>query len=167
MNTFNTENYYKTNVIIWSAIMIGMILLIIMTYFLDIMRVFQPLAETLEMKNIFFAFILIAALAVLFLKRSLLDFNKIYSKVQNIHGQDKKPLYLSRLRSNYIIIWALSESIIMFGFVEYVLVCDFKSFLLYAVIGLYAVAINFPRRSIFEQHLQLLAEKEGFNINEE
>ena len=167
MSEFNPDNYYKTNLIIWLAIIIGMLMLIGITYFLDQSNTFQPVAETLEVKNVLFALILVSALAVLFLKRSFLDFGKIYAKVQSLIDSEKRSAFFSKLRSNYIIIWAISESIIMIGFVEYILICDFKSFMLYAIIGLYAIGINFPRKSLFEKHLQLLAEKEGQPINEE
>lgn len=163
MSEFNPDNYYKTNLIIWLAIIIGMLMLIGITYFLDQSNTFQPVAETLEVKNVLFALILVSALAVLFLKRSFLDFGKIYAKVQSLIDSEKRSAFFSKLRSNYIIIWAISESIIMIGFVEYILICDFKSFMLYAIIGLYAIGINFPRKSLFEKHLQLLAEKEGYN----
>jgi hypothetical protein len=163
MSEFNPDNYYKTNLIIWLAIIIGMIVLTGITYFIDQTNSFQPVAETLEVKNIFFALILVAALAVLFLKRSFLDFAKIYAKVQILENSEIKSGFFSKLRTNYIIIWAISESIIMLGFVEYILICDYKSFLLYAIIGLYAIGVNFPRKSLFEKHLQLLDEKVGLN----
>ena len=163
MNDFNPENYYKTNMIIWLAIIIGMIMLIGITYFIDQANTFQPIAESLEVKNVLFALILISALAVLFLKRSLLDFGKIYSKMESLNSAEKKSAFFNKLRANYIIIWAISELIIVIGFVEYVLICDYKSFLLYAIIGLYAIAVNFPKKSLFEKHLQLLAEKEGYS----
>jgi hypothetical protein len=163
MKDSNVENFYKTNVIIWGAILAGMVVLVAITYFLDQTGMFQPIPETKEFKNVFFALILIVALAVLFLKRSYFDFDKIYSKIQS-PTQDKKLAYLSKLRINYVIIWALSEAIIMFGFVEYILVGDFKSFLLYAIVGLYAILINYPKRSLFDTHLQQLAEKEGMSV---
>lgn len=163
MNNFDSENYYKTNLIIWLAIIFGMLILIGITYFLDLSNTFEPLAETLEVKNVLFALILISALAVLFLKRSFLDFDKIYSKIQTVDSEEKKSTFFNKLKSNYIIIWAISESIIIVGFVEYVLICDYQSFLLYAVIGLYAIAVNFPKKSLFEKYLELLAEKEGFS----
>ena len=163
MSEFNPEQYYKTNMIIWLAIIIGMAMLIGVTYFLDQSNTFQPIAESLEVKNVLFALILISALAVLFLKRSFLDFDKVYSKIETIDNQEKKSALFSKLRANYIIIWAISESIIIFGFIEYVLICDYKSFMLYAIIGLYAIVVNFPKKSLFEKHLQLLAEKEGYS----
>ena len=161
MSEFNPDNYYKTNLIIWLAIIIGMLMLIGITYFLDQSNTFQPVAETLEVKNVLFALILVSALAVLFLKRSFLDFGKIYAKVQSLIDSEKRSAFFSKLRSNYIIIWAISESILMIGFIEYILICDIQSFLLYAVIGLYAIGVNFPRKSLFKNHLELLAEKEG------
>lgn len=161
MNNFDSVNYYKTNLIIWLVILIGMSMLIGVTYFIDQNNVFQPVVESAEYKNIFFILILISALAVLFLKRTFLDFNNIYSKIESLNNADKKPAYFAKLRSNYIIIWAISESIIMFGFVEYILMCDYQSFLLYGVIGLYAIAINFPKKLIFETHLELLNNKTG------
>ena len=161
MSNFSPENYYKTNLIIWLAIIIGMLMLIGFTYFLDQSNVFEPAENAPEIKNILFALILISALSVMFLKRSFLDFRKIYAKIQKTEKSEKKTAFFSKLRTNYIIIWALSESIILIALVEYVLICEFKSFMLYAIIGLYAIGINFPRKSLFEKHLQLLAEKEG------
>jgi hypothetical protein len=161
MDAFNPENYYKTNLIIWVAIIIGMLILIGVTYLLDQSNTFQPVAETLEVKNVLFALILTSALAVLFLKRSFLDFNKIYSKIKSSDNQEKKSVFFNKLRSNYIIIWSISESIIILAFVEYILIVKFDSFIIYAVIGLYAIVVNFPRKSLFEKHLHLLAEKEG------
>jgi hypothetical protein len=161
MQDFNPENYYKTNLIIWSSIILGMVVLIGITYYLDQTNSFEPIEYALEVKNILFILILISALAILFLKRSFLDFQKIYDKIKGTQSSDTKMAFFSKLRSNYIIIWAIAESIIMIGFVEYILLCDFQSFMLYSIIGLYAIGINYPRKSLFDKHLQLLVENEG------
>jgi len=104
---------------------------------------------------------LIAALTILLLKRSFLNFEKVYTKVESITTSDKKIAYFNRLRRNYIIIWALSESIILLGFVEFILLVKHSSFEWFAIIGLYAIAINYPKKSLFKNHLELLAEREG------
>ena len=161
MNNFDSENYYKTNLIIWVAIIIGMMILIGVKYFLEQSNTFQPISEILEVKNVLFALILISALTVLFLKRSFLDFNKVYAKVESLAASDRKSAYFNRLRTNYIIIWAVSESIILLGFVEFVLLVKYSSFKWFALIGLYSIAINYPKKSLFKKHLELLAEKEG------
>jgi len=161
MNNFNPENYYKTNLIIWMAIMIGMIILVGVTYFLNQSNTFIPIVEIIEVKNVLFILILIAALTILLLKRSFLNFEKVYTKVESITTSDKKIAYFNRLRRNYIIIWALSESIILLGFVEFILLVKHSSFEWFAIIGLYAIAINYPKKSLFQNHLELLAEREG------
>ena len=161
MQDFNPENYYKTNLIIWGAIIFGMLMLIGITYYLNQTNVFEQIEYALEVKNILFILILMSALAILFLKRSFLDFQKIYDKIKGTQSSEKKIAFFSKLRSNYIIIWAIAESIILIGFVEYILLCDFQSFMLYSIIGLYAIGINYPRKSIFDKHLKLLVEKEG------
>lgn len=161
MSEFNPKYYYKTNLIIWGSIIIGMLMLIGITYYLDLNTVFEPFEYALEVKNILFIFILISALAVLFLKRSFLDFDKIYSKVKDIKKEEIETVFFNKLKINYIIIWAIAESIIVFGFIEYILLSDFKSFMIYAAIGLYAIGINFPKKSLFEKHMELLSEKQG------
>lgn len=162
MSEFNPENYYKTNLIIWSSIIFGMLVLIGTTYYIDQSNIFEPIEYNFEVKNILFILILISALAILFFKRSLLDFQKVYSKVLGANALEKKSIFFSKIRTNYIIVWAMAESIIIIGFVEYILLCDFQSFILYSIIGLYAIGINFPRKSFFDKYLQLLEEKEGF-----
>lgn len=158
MSEFNLDNYYKTNLIIWGAIIFAVFLLIGFTYFLDINNTYEPIEYVIEVKNLLFILILIAAIAVLFLKRSLLNFDKVFSKIKNKENTVSPEDYFNKIKSNYIIIWAVSESIIILGFVEFVLLASLKSFLLYAAIGLYALAINFPKKSLFEKHLQLLSE---------
>ena len=100
MNNFNPENYYKTNLVIWLAIIIGMMILIAVKYFLDQSNIFDPIAEIKEVKNVLFALILISALTVLFLKRSFLDFNKVYAKVESLTASERKSAYFNRLRKN-------------------------------------------------------------------
>lgn len=162
MNEFNPEDYYKTNFIIWVSIILGMILLIGITYFLDVNNLFEPLDNPIGVKNVLFVLILISALAILLLKRSFFNFTNIFNKIKNKQESEIHSAFFKKQRTNYIIIWALSESIIILGFIEYVLLTDFKSFMLYAAVGLYAIVINYPKKSIFNKHLELLSEKQGY-----
>ncbi len=158
MTTQNIEKFNKNNFIIWITILLGMMIMCIVTYVLDSSQTFIPVQETKQVKNVLFLMALILAISILFLKRSVFVSKKIVEKLQSASNENREQLLLARLRKNYIIVWILGEMILFLGFIEFVFIVDFNSFLIYAVVGLYAVVINFPRRALVAKSLELLSE---------
>ncbi len=151
------EDFHKKNTIIWSAILGCMILLFLVTIMLDRSNIFTPIEESVQVKNILFTFAIILAVGILFLKRIFFVPQKIVEKIKSSAPEDREENLFSQLRMNYIIIWAMGETILLLGFIEYVFVLNFD-FLIYAVVGLYALIINIPRKKIVEKSLELLSE---------
>ncbi len=152
------EEFHKKNFIIWTAILGGMIAIVIVTFVLDGARTFTPIKETVQVKNILFTVAIVLTIGILFLKRLIFVPQKIVEKIKETPAEDREKKLFSQLRINYIIIWAMGETVLFLGFVEYVFILNFDSFLIYAVVGLYAVIINIPRKIFIEKSLELLSE---------
>jgi len=151
--------FHKKNMIIWGAILLGMIAISAVAYFLENSLIFVPVPEGIAIKNILFIIAILFAVAILYLKRSFLSPETVVAKAVNILPENPAEYVLLNIRKNYIILWALSELILFMGFVEYVFVVNFRSFLIYAVVGIYALVINIPKQSFNEKCLELLNEK--------
>ena len=158
MNTQNTEKFIRNNFVIWVSIVLGMGVMCIVTFALYISQTFTPIQEVTQIKNVLFLMAIILAVGILFLKRSFFATHTIVDKIRTSTIENHEHFLLRRLRKNYIILWILGEMILILGFIEFVLIADFNSFLIYAVVGLYAVLINFPRKTLVAKSLELLSQ---------
>jgi hypothetical protein len=49
-----------------------------------------------------------------------------------------------------MVIWSIANLIVMIGFIQYILALQFESFLIYSAVGIFSLAINFPKFTIIE-----------------
>ena len=73
-------------------------------------------------------------------------------------NKDISHFILSKIRRNYIIIWSLAEIICLIGFINYIFAVNFQTYLVFAIVSIYSILINFPRQKLAEQCLEKLAE---------
>ena len=137
--------YHKTNMIIWGAILSGMVILFGVTFVLDKMEIFAGNLTANPLSQVFFIIAIILAFSILFLKRVFF----IPEKIVGVNKLSESEA-LGKLRRNYIMIWSLGEVICLLGFIDYILTVNFRSFLIYAVVGIYAVGVSMPRKTIAE-----------------
>ena len=63
---------------------------------------------------------------------------------------------MGRIRTNYLIIWSLADAIMILGFIGYILATDFSDFLIFAIVGVYALLINMPREAVLHRTVNML-----------
>lgn len=160
MNTYDIEKYNRNNLILWASILLAMGVMCIVTYALYISHTFTPIQEITQVKNILFLIAIILAVGILFLKRSFFSVNSIVNKVKASGSENHQQSLLMKLKTNYIIIWAMGEMILILGFIEFILIADINSFLIYAVVGFYAVIINYPHKDLITKCMELLSQSQ-------
>ena len=139
------KEFHRTNVIIWIAIIVTVVVLGIIIYIIDDMKLFQPILNAAQINQIIFFLAVVLAFAILFLKRSFFLPEKIVSKIPDNPLEEMISLCLVQIRKNYIIVWGLGEAIVVLGFINYILTVDFQYFLVFSVVGVYSILINIPR----------------------
>lgn len=158
MNSEYIEEFHKKLFIIWAAILSGMVILFVVIFVFDRSQVFTPIENPLKVKNVLFTVAIVMAVGILFLKRVVFQPQKIAEKIKASAPENPEKSLLNRLRNNYIIVWAMGETILFLGFIEYIFITNFESFIIYAFVGLYAVIINLPQKNFIQKNLELLNE---------
>lgn len=148
---------HQKNMLIWTAILAGMLILIAVVYFLDASAVFVPVPGSRQYGQIFFIAAIVLASTILLLKRNVFLPEKIVKRVaQKLAMADQCDAVLARIRVNFLIVWTLAEGILITGFINYILTTDFNNFLIFAVVAVYSLIINIPRENTLRQAVSLL-----------
>ncbi len=147
------DNIQKVNTILWMAILAGMLVLLLVSWVLDMAGTFTPNPVAREVSNILFYVAIALAFAVLFLKRIMLLPEKIAEKIAMLPENERIEKMAGLLRRNYILIWAMGETIFMIGFIGFVLSGNLKAIVIYAVVGFYAVLVTKPQRKLLSDIL--------------
>ncbi len=160
----------RANIVLWGAILSGMLILVIAAYLFKTFGIldFPAVRDTGIFRNVFLMIILILLFVILYIKRSLLTAEKITEKAQTSpaaaeadamlplvqHFGTNSALLLKTvklLRRYYLFVWTIADLIVVLGFVEYVLTLNFQSLMIYAIVGLYSLIINYPTVSLLEK----------------
>lgn len=151
-------SFNKTNVILWGAILTGIVILSIIVFILDQSQTFTPIPVARNVNQILFIVAVIAAFGILILKRSIFLPHKIVAYAVKNNNEDKTQIILNRIRRNYILVWALAEVICLIGVFNYIFTVNFQTYLVFAIVSIYSVVINFPRQNLADQCIEQLAE---------
>jgi hypothetical protein len=157
MSNVDLNSFQKTNLIIWSSIVSGMIILSIVVVILDQFNTFVPVKNAYQINQIIFMIAVVFAGAILVFKRSFYLPHKVVSPSIRNKKAEKEKAVLNRLRRNYLIIWSLAEGICLVGFINYVFTANWRSYLIFIVVSTYAMLINLPRNYQAEKCLELLS----------
>ncbi len=157
-DNYPIEAFHRTNVIIWMAVVVTVIVLSIIVFVIENMNVFIPVKGAAQISQIIFFIAVVLAFAILFLKRSFFLPGKIVNKLPDEPVTDKINRCLILIRKNYIIVWALGEAICLLGIVNYILTVDRQYFLVFAVVSLYSILINIPRIALARNCMELIRE---------
>ena len=152
------QNFHKTNMTLWGAILAGVIILSLVVFYLDTSSTVTPVLESKDVTQMIFIAAVLLAIAILFLKRTVLAPAKIIKNARNLSDEQAKLFVFNKIRRNYIIIWALAEIICVLGFFNYILLVDLQNYLIFAVVSIYSLLVNMPREALIIQSLDLLKE---------
>ena len=156
----NIKQFHRTNVLIWISILSFVIILTALAYFLDSSNTMLPAQDAAQINQVLFLLAVVIAFGILFFKRSLFNPRKIIESPSEKSLPEIINLSLSKLRRNYVIVWAMGETIGVIGFVNYMLTIDIQYLLVFSVVSVYSILINMPRIVFAEKCVELVKENQ-------
>ena len=124
------QQFHKINNLLWLGIIVFIIILSGITVYLDSVYYIKPMSDQKLVSDIFFVLALILAIGIFFIKRSFFTPHKLIAAVEHEPMAEKKLILLTRIRRNYLIVWAMGELIFLLGFMQYILTANFNQFLI-------------------------------------
>lgn len=158
------KQWYQKTRVMWFAILAGMISLIILVIIFHLMNLFQEpvLDDSRAYSNLFLIIVFALAFLIIIMKRILFIPSQLVAAGRrkgyrqkagdDAEGQKKALEYaLERLRLYYLIFWILADIIVLAAFLSYLFLNSFNTFLIYSVVGLYTLFINYPNQALLER----------------
>ncbi len=151
-----SAGYLRQNKMYWLMVLIGMLGLILITYFLDAYNLYHPfLPENATVYDKPFMVLIILLLFIAFYMRrrflvTSVIVKKATSKMRQKYGREFSSdvkLYqgsLTELRNIYMRVWTLANIITVVAFLFYSLSGQINNFYIYALAGIYTIITTFP-----------------------
>ncbi len=164
------RNLYRVNRVLWISVFSGVVMLLLvgyLFYYWDTIPGDQT-STTTGLGNV----VMMVAIGLLFIvfhmKRTYLDPRKLVWRAKNKKLQitsvdladfiaqfgqtaDTMAKTLILLRRYYMVIWSIANLITLLGFIEFILSGQIKVLLVYGVVSIYSLLINYPSFKIIEQ----------------
>lgn len=156
VSSIEIDSYHRTNLILWGGILSGIIIFIFIILVFDQVKSIKSFEIPAYIEKYLFLIAIAFALLIIIMKRSVFLPTNLTNSIKNTAIIDKREILFKKMRRNYIIIWSLAESIFIIGLVDYIFFVRFDSFLIYAIVSIYSLIINIPRKSSIEKSLELL-----------
>ena len=150
------KSFHRTNLVLWIIILSSILIIAIVIFILDHMKINQLIETNPLIEKLLFLFAIAFALTIILLKRSIFHPSNIVNSIKNNVESDQYKILLFKLRRNYIIVWSLGELICIVGLVDYFLFIRINSFLVYSAVSIYSIIINIPRITIIEKCINLI-----------
>ncbi len=161
--------------ILWMGVLLGVLILVSVSIMLQTKNVFTgPVVQNVSMfQNISFVIIIVALMVIVVLKRRFLDRKRIVAQAKklnyDIQNQNIKALFnasdvdgkeLARIimviQRYYLSFWLLAEFVALVGFLFFILTSQFQTFIIYVVISIWSLVVNFPRVGQLERYYHYL-----------
>lgn len=160
---------HRVNRLLWIAILTDILiisLIAIILWYFNILS--EPVLSSMKTFNDISLIVVVGLLfTVMYLKRTYLLPNKIIERAnqKEIHieaadvvdfiqefGKEANIMAkaLIIMRRYFMVIWSIANLILLIGFISFVLSLNLRNFIIYGIVGLYSLLINFPRFSIVE-----------------
>lgn len=164
------RNIYRVNRILWIGITAGVIMIMVVGFILYSFGSITPVVST-ENSNLGTIFLIVAMVLLYFvfhMKRNYLAPKKLVwrAKTKNIQissvdmadfiaqwgtTADTMAKTLILIRIYYMVIWFLADMIALLGFIEFVVTGEIRTLVIYGIVSLYSLFINFPSFGIIER----------------
>ena len=160
---------HRVNRLLWNAILIDIVIISVIAIILWYFNILsKPVFYNLKTFNdITLIIVIILLFMIMYLKRTYLQPVKIIDRAnqKQLHietpdvvdfvqefGKEANVIAkaLIIMRRYYMVIWSIANLIVLIGFVSFILSLYLNNFIIYGVVGLYSLLINFPRFSIVE-----------------
>lgn len=162
---------HRINRLLWASIFAGMIGVVFITL---VLKFFNIITEPVSVGNermidqIMLIITVLLAFLILYFKRTYLLPEKLVlrakSRELNIEPGDVTDFIqefgkegdlmaksLIIMRRYFMVIWSIANLIVIVGFIDYILALQFRSFIVFSIVGFYSMLINFPMFSLVEK----------------
>ncbi|MEJ2544393.1 MAG: hypothetical protein P8Y99_10035 [Calditrichaceae bacterium] len=160
---------HRVNRILWNAILADIVILSIIAVILWYFKILtEPVLYNLKTFNdISMIVVILLLFTIMYLKRTYLVPSKIVdrAKRKELHieatdvvdfiqefGKEGNMIAKSLIimRRYFMVIWSVANLIVLIGFIYFIVSLSLRNFIIYGIVGLYSLLINFPRFSIVE-----------------
>jgi len=160
---------YRINKILWMAILADVFILAVIVFVFDHLNILtEPLISNINaFNNISLIVVIVLLFTIMLMKRSFLLPSGLVEKAKKNNlivneadisdmqaelAETGKLLFKvqSLLRRYFLIIWSIANFVVLLGFLTYILTLNRWNFVVYAIVGLYSLSINYPRFGIIE-----------------
>jgi hypothetical protein len=161
---------HRVNRILWNAILADIIILSIIALILWYFQILtEPVLYNLKTFNdISLIIVVLSLFTIMYLKRTYLVPSKIVDRAKrkelHIEASDvidfiqefgKEANLIAKaliiMRRYFMVIWSIANLIVLIGFIAFIVSLSLRNFVIYGIVGLYSLLINFPRFSIVEE----------------
>ncbi|MBN2425360.1 MAG: hypothetical protein JXR46_02355 [Calditrichaceae bacterium] len=164
-----TRQLHRVNRLLWLSILSGIIILNVVAFIFHEFRLISPpyLTNLALFLNLLLIIALILLFLVIYIKRNYLTPEKLVerARVRNLQitspdvddlvkNLGEKAVWLLKamiiMRRYFMVIWSIANLIVLIGFISYIITLNLETFFIYSIVGLYSLAINFPRFALIE-----------------
>lgn len=163
------RHIHRVNRLLWNIILVDVLIISVIAIVLWYFNVLsEPVFYHLKTFNdISLIIVIILLFTIMYLKRTYLQPTKIIERAnrKQLHietvdvvnfvqefGKEAnviaKALFI--MRRYYMVVWSIANLIVLIGFISFILSLHLNNFIIYGIVGLYSLLINFPRFSIVE-----------------
>ncbi|MBN1408899.1 MAG: hypothetical protein JW956_13965 [Calditrichaceae bacterium] len=160
---------HRVNRILWTAILADILILSVIALLLWYFEILtEPLLHNIKMFNdISLIAVIILLFTIMYLKRTYLIPDKIVERAKRkelqigsadvvdfIQEFGKEANMIAKaliiMRRYFMLIWSIANLIVLIGFISFIVSMSLRNFIIYGIVALYSLLINFPRFSIVE-----------------
>ncbi|NOX88351.1 MAG: hypothetical protein GXO77_04935 [Calditrichaeota bacterium] len=164
------RHLYRVNRILWIGIFSGVVTLILVGLILHQFGSIVPQGAQAKSSigTIFLIIALVLLYLVFYMKRTYLEPKKLIIRAQKKtlevtsvdladfiaefgEKADVMAKTLILLRRYYMVIWSIANLITLLGFIEFVVTGEIRILMIYGVVSLYSLIINYPSFGIIER----------------
>ena len=155
-DSYNLNSFHRKNFVIWRLFLIGITLLSLLVIILNYIKIFPYLGIGYLIDNILFLIAVALALFIIIVKRSIFSPVNMVNAIIKKSTANREKMLLNQIRKNYIIVWSMGSLICLVGIIDYIFFIHIRFFLVYMIVSLYSLLINFPRLSLLEKSMEIL-----------
>ena len=172
------RHIHRVNRVLWTSVLSGMIFLFILTFIFKYYGYMSTatLRANPQLENLMLLFTIGLLFLIFYLKRHYLVPNKLTDRAEKKEvaygtgdiadfkaefGEDVSTIAktLILMRRYFLLVWSIANIVLLCGFIAFILAGQFQTFLIYVVVSLYSMFINFPSFTLIEKCVAIIDEK--------
>ncbi len=161
---------HRVNRVLWLSVLAGMLVLIAVSlvFYFSGQLTSAVLQTPVRLDDYLMVLTVVLLLLIFYLKRTYLTPEALVRRAQNKQvafgtgdiadlvnefGEDSilPAKILIIMRRYFMLVWSIANVILLLGFTVAILTGHFQTFIIYSVVSLYTMSINFPAFTLIEQ----------------